>query len=191
MSNNNSTSPLDIPLPGEDMLEFYMNRAYARAAPAPAATELSYDEKYKLMLLNAKSEMHLHNLNEETEHYIRTAQAQLAKPCVPPSKLTSLEQCEEDRTKTKQDITNLRNKLIDSKLTQNDQLCEDVLTLIDTAEPKKPIDFQSRIPVRAQTVISSPSPRPSQIPRLVDLESCSPAFSKGKNFFAGLDKSRK
>lgn len=168
MSNNNNTSPLDIPLPGEDMFEFYMNRAYDGE---------DMDEFYR----NRAYE----------EHCICTAQAQLAKPCVPDPELTSLEQCEKDRTKTKQDITNLRNKLIDAKLTQNEQLCEDVLTLIDTAEPKKPIDFQSRIPVRAQTVISSPSPRPSQIPRLGDLKSCSPAFSKGKNFFAGLEKSRK
>lgn len=183
MSNNNSTSPLDVPPPGEDMLQFYMNRAYARATPVqaaePATTGLNYDEKLKLMLLTAESEAYIHH-----------AQAQLAKPCVLSPKLTPLEQCEEDRAKAKRYGNNLTEKLIDHKLSHNEHLCEHVLVLIDEAEPRKPIDFQSRIPVRAQT-ISTPSPRPSQIPRLADLEGCSPAFSKGKNFFAGLDKSRK
>lgn len=178
-----SNTPLDMPPPGEDMLQFYMKRAYARTEPAPPAEltpvqGLDFDEKLRLERAIAKSDKQMHD-----------AQTQLDRPSLAPFELTPLEQAEEDSAKAKQYNRSLNDKIHNHKLRNSTHLCEEVVIIIGELEPKKLV-FHSRLPVRAKSV-SSTTLRPSLIPKLADLGACSPAYERSKSFFTTLDKSHK
>ncbi|KAI5359191.1 hypothetical protein Slin14017_G100930 [Septoria linicola] len=192
MAERNTTAPLDLPPPGVDAMEFYMQRArtlaaarasLARApAPNPASKSLSFDDRLKLERAIAKS-----------EKLTSDAQAQLERPVLAPFELTPLEQVEEDNAKAKQYSESLTKKLHDHKLTQIQTLHVSVMATIERIEakqllPSRPQTSRTPRPITASTLAPEPQARTSRIPRLADLEACAPAYQSGKTFFERLNK---